>query len=628
MAPSQPDLLAEIVEAVSPLIHDGRKIDAANRCLELAGLNSRVDTEPDGVKQLATLLRNCLANRRLDLAAKLLWPASMFTTEPRSVNLVWSNVAEHPFVLLPGASSMGKSYTPGVYLYLEWLSDPEYTQVVTVGPSEEHLESNLFTHLVTLHRGAALPVPGVVNKLFIGLDPRERKSSISGRVIPIGSGKAAGRLQGMKRNPRPKPHPVFGKMSRLFLLIDELENVPPGVYSDLENLVSNYTEGDAGFKIIGSYNPKDRSLPPGRLSEPPQGWEEFDVDLDEVWTSKAGYRVVRLDAEKTENVQQRRTIFPGLQSYSALQKLAEASGGFDSPGYYTFGRGAYPQKGGSVPTVVQQGSLDSRRGELVFVDRPTPVGGIDLALDGGDKCKFARGLFGRASGVRTRDAAGKLVFTKFPASRYALQLCDVFVVPKGDSVEMAASVREACLRHHIRPDALAVDKTGHTRGVSDILIRTLGPHTAVNNSESPTGTRITEDDDQLPAERFDRIASELWFATKDWIEYDCLYLLPEFDASEVCAQLYGRRYKAGKRDKVEEKKHFKLRNRGLSPDDADAVTLLVHAVRVRWGAVLSGIRGSKKASAWTSESRSSQLDGDRDAGYTDPTNDVNSDNLF
>jgi hypothetical protein len=249
------------------------------------------------------------------------------------------------------------------------------------------------------------------------------------------------------------------------------------------------------------------------------------------------------------------------------------------------------------------------------------LAGVDLALEGGDSAKFAHGLFGYASGYRIRDeVTGKPVFTKFPKSRRALQLVDIYTLPKGDTVAMANSVKSLCRRLLVEPSFLCVDSTGHTRGVSDLLNSIFGRHYPVNNSESPTGIRIVDTDKSLPSEDFDRIASELWFATRAWLEHDCLWLHPDFDREAVIEQLSGRRYHATKINKVEHKKVYKARNQGHSPDDADAATLLVHAVRVAFHAVLTGDVGSlDNSGAGTGRYA---VESDPNPGYVDPTNNL------
>lgn len=602
-------MLDQLVDQAAPLIHAGQKVDAARLILEHTRVKQGCDSMATADSVLSSVFQKCLQTRRLDLAAKLQWPATLFTPDPRSVKMIWEGVQKHNFTLLMGASSMGKSYTPAVLFLLEWLADPEYTNVKCIGPSEDHLQDNLFTHLVKLHSEAALPIPGTVGALFIGLSTRNRKSSIQGTVLPIGR-KSAGRLQGAKRHPRPTPHPLYGKMSRLFLLIDELENVPTGLYPDLENQMSNLAdEDDKGFKVVAAFNPKDPSLEPGRMAEPEGGWKSFDVERDEQWLSKKGWNVIRLDAEKSENVVEKRVLYPGLQSFSALKALESKSGGRNSPGYYTFGRGCYPPQGVDLG-VIPQAVLDSAVAELVFQSRPTPVGGADLALDGGDHAKFCQGFFGLAVGIKV---AGKLV--KFSRPRNCIQIAGIFTMAKGDTVHMANEVKTLGAALGVKPEMLAVDKTGHTRGVFDVLKNTWGPLLGVNYSESPTELQIEEDGPKA-SEEFDRVLSEMHFAVRYWFERDCCFWLPEFDRTEVVSQLAGRRYDPRKRNKVEEKKEFKLRNRGHSPDDADAASLMIHAVRVVLGAKLPPAGKPNLPGATNNKS----VESDDGEAYVDVTN--------
>src|SRR6185295_460299 len=144
--------------------------------------------------------------------------------------------------------------------------------------------------------------PGSVGKLFIGIDTRARKGAITGVVIPLGK-KAAGRIQGSKRTNRKKPHPKFGKLSRMFIFLDEIANIPVGVWKDIDNVIAS-GQGDDGLKIIGAFNPTNIHDEVGLRVEPPQGWAHFDPDVDVDWTSTRGWRVVRLDAARCENVVQ------------------------------------------------------------------------------------------------------------------------------------------------------------------------------------------------------------------------------------------------------------------------------------------------------------------------------------
>lgn len=83
------------------------------------------------------------------------------------------------------------------------------------------------------------------------------------------------------------------------------------------------------------------------------------------------------------------------------------------------------------------------------------------------------------------------------------------------------------------------------------------------------------------------MASELWFALRVWAEFSYLLLSPTLDMSKLMQQLTQRRYRSsGTKKKVESKKDYESRGFG-SPNEADGLTLLVHAARKGSGVTLS-----------------------------------------
>src|ERR1019366_1724696 len=143
-------------------------------------------------------------------------------------------------------------------------------------------------------------------------------SSIRGVIIPKGNTKKAGRLQGGHRRPRLTPHPVFGPLSRLFIFLDEIENIPAGVWQDIDNVLSEIETGGHGFKIFGAYNPTNATDEVGKRAEPPFGYADLDEDAHFRWKSARGWDVLRLDGERCENVIQGKIIYPGLQTREGL----------------------------------------------------------------------------------------------------------------------------------------------------------------------------------------------------------------------------------------------------------------------------------------------------------------------
>lgn len=574
--------VADRVLPVAKALHGGEGWIAAANVVQRMAKERPVDNDPDALEVLRALVQWLLDSDRYDLAAQLLWSPTQFSAEPRSVRSIWTEVREYPMTLLMGASSMGKSYTPGVLFLLEWLRDPEWTAVRCVGPTEAHLTTNLFSHLANLHQTASIPLPGVVRDLFIGLDPKRQEGGILGVIIPQGSARARGRLQGSKRRPRPRPHPTFGALSRLLLLIDELENVAPAVYSDLENIVANIQqEKDPGFRVVASWNPKDRGLKPYELAEPPQGWSKIELERDYVWTSRRGYRVLRLDAAKSENVETGRVVFPGLQTKAGFEKTIQVAGGVGSPGYYTFARGMYPPTGGSK-TILTGDMLALRIATPLWLSTPTHAAGVDLALTGGASAPFCRGKYGMATGVRLPD--GSMVMFKDSAGVVRPRpviLCDVMdPLPAGETIAMAKTVRNAADSNRVPPAWLTVDRTGNGAGVHDILTAIWSRDVAgVNYSESATSTKILVEDKDVAKKLYGRIVSELWFAVQKFVQYGFLWFSPTLPGrEELFGQLTSRQYDPNRNDRVETKEDYT--DRGFrSPDEADSLSLMVHSVR-------------------------------------------------
>lgn len=582
----------QLAEKVIDLLGQDKLFDAARAVLAFSGQKQDVDTKDKAYLLLNSFLHWLLNNGGREEAALLLWGPTQFDPRPESTQRIWKALDENITNLLMGAGSMSKSFSAAVWHFLEWVRDPEYTTVKVTGPSERHLEDNLFTHLVRLHKESRIPLPGQVGRLFIGLDPRVRKSSISGVVVPLGK-KAAGRLQGVKRDRRKKEHPIFGKQSRLFIFLDEIANIPTGIWRDIDNLLSN-TSGKDGLRITGAFNPTDQTDEVGVRCEPPFGWPSFDPDVHFGWISTRGWSVVRLDAARCENVVSGKVIYEGLQTLEGFNRIIENSGGTNSPGYWAMARGCFPPTG-TVMSIIPPGLLDRWKADVIWYDTPEPCGGVDLALEGNDAARFAKGLFGRASGVRFGPSLlhpnGQTIYFEDKRGRKILRnvvlLEQIFKLPKGDTVAMQLEIVRLCRTMKIKPDWLAVDRTGNGQGVFDLMKYNWGTGIwGVNYSEGASETRIMAEDTDTARELYDRVHSELWFAARKFVEFQYCFASPTLATEELVPQMTGRLYRAmGKKSRVESKGDYKSRHQGKSPDDADAFTLLIHAARKASGFV-------------------------------------------
>lgn len=591
-----------LAREISRLVHDHQFRKAAQTVADATNMGIKIATDrpKDYLPPLQVYLHWLLNNDGIEQAAQLLWTPTQFTPDPQFTKDVWNLFDRSSMGLIMGGASVTKSFSLGVRLFVEWIRDPEWTTVRVVGPSEDHLETNLFSHLVSLHQHASLPMPGEVGSLYIGINRRDLLSSIKGLVIPIGKTKKAGKVQGTKRKPRPHPHPIFGSRSRLFIFLDEAENIPTGVWADVNNVLSNLdnAENTDGAKVMAAYNPENPFNEVGIRAEPPFGWKDFDPDKHFKWKSKRGWDVLRLDGEKSENVIQNRVVFEGIQTRSGLETIARNSGGRESAGYMTMGRGAYPTQG-IVTTVIPPGMLNKARGEFIWFDVPKPCGAVDMALEGGAVAVFSVGKFGLATGIKYPPSE------KFPQGhtemfknvqgsitpRIGVQLEQQFPLPKGDTVAMKAAVVDLARRAGISPECLCLDRTGNGSGVHDLIKDEWSSLViGVNYSSATTVQKIMEEDDLTPDKKFDRIDSELWFATRSFLEFSVLMVHPQVDMIKLTPQLTQRYYRVqGGKSKVESKKDYKARG-NESPDEADSFTLFVHAARMG-GSLIPSMRG-------------------------------------
>lgn len=600
-----PEPYRSLIDTVADHLHSGQRVEAARLLMKATETPGRAEDEKTRDQVFQGMLMFCLSNNYYVDASRLCWPNSMFFSRPVPffTQLVWDALHDHDGIMLQGGASTSKTYSCGVYFLLDWVRDPDYTTVRVAGPSEMHLQDNLFSHLVHLHTQSAIKLPGRIGDLFIGMDLRNRRSAISGVVFPLGK-RPAGRLQGTKRFPRAQAHPQFGILSRLRVLLDEVEHMPPGVWSDLDNVLANTdpSEGHHGLKIASAYNPKNPAGPCGVRAEPVKGHQGINPDKDFTWVSKRGWFVVRLDGEQCENVLEKKVRFPGLQTFEGLEKLAVSSGGRASPNYQTFGRAMFPKEGAQL-SVVPATFLVKARGRFIWADRPRRVGGGDLALQGGDNPVLAIGDFGMALGVEYPPDAMhavpyRVMFTSSagqPITRLGLQLESLYQLPHGDSMAMARAIKKVCYDAGIDPVWLCLDRTGHGTGVYDILREIWHPGIiGINFSESSTMTKILEEDTQFCHDIYDRIDTEIWFALSKWLEFDLLKISPAIDSSLLFQQFSGRFYAPGLKSKVEPKKEFKARNQGKSPDEAESVCLMVHAVRMASGVTPTGMMRQEK----------------------------------
>lgn len=558
-------------------------------------------TDENCEKLLRKFVRTILLMDQFEAAAALLWGDDVFDPTPQSCQDVFRCLWSYSLNMVMGAGSMGKSYSGGGWFFLDFYRDPEWTSLKVLSSTMKHAKTNIFAHMQHLARSACFDLGLKVQAESIRASEDERHG-ISLETIPQGD-EGKGRLRGFHPIPRTGPaHPNFGKMSRVYVLLDEAEAIPGGVWEDIDNLMLSESSDNPGHvKLFAASNPKDRMSKFGQRCEPKGGWDSITIDESREWDGKLGWHVLRLDGALCENVVQREVVYPGMQTYEGFMRYA-ANGGDTTAAYYTMARGWFPIQGlamNAIPEDVVRGAV----GRFRFIGPVRHCVSFDLAFEGGDNVIATVGRFGLADGWWDKD--GKFWFfrdrsrwedaeedggkvpvgseTSLGLSHRAIQLEQQIVFPKERSLELAKSIIRFCKNLHIPADLIIVDRTGNGTGTYHNIqslygMNAVGLHYGEAASDSP----IFEDEPELASELYDGLVSELVFCLGRYMEFQYLKLSPTFSHDQLISECSQRRFRqVGRLVRVEPKKEYMKRTQQGSPDHMDSASMLVHLVRMK-----------------------------------------------
>lgn len=603
------EAIAEAVEAARV----GDDTTAAERWMEAANLalmaddnEDRVQDKSEAVAVLQALEKNLAEDGRFVEVAVLLWGNGMFDSRPSVVKKVFDAVHNNHKLIILGGSSLSKTYSAGVYYYLQWRFDPYWTAVKLAAPSEDHLYTNLFSHLVALHKGAVIPMTDddankvKVNEtdMFISMNDALPEMRIQG-VLCKQSQVSAGAMRGHKPKPYRKPnHPKYGNSTRIFILIDEGTQVSPGAFEDIKTTEASIDPFMDTVKIVMPCNPEGITYKIVQMAEPEEGWDAEQVDTLYEWTSKQGYPVLRLDGKMFENVVQRKTIYPRMLTYDAFLGFLKA--GEHSATYWAKGRGFPPLKDNAY-TIIPPSWVQTQRGDPIYVGTVSNIAALDTALGGGDKAVFTVGRWGEAAGWRKMNGETEWYTNRAdPTQKITKHVCvadQIFQLAKTPStVEIVQEVMGRCKQMGIPPENVVMDRGGNAAGVWSHAKTFWGDVLGIDSGERASETNMLSDDQMTAYDVCQLKASELWFAFKRWLDpVVCAFLInPIVPTAPLFTQLTTRRYhniKGGK-VQVEAKEVYRARNSGASPDEGDTILLLVEWCRQR-GKFLPGIMEKK-----------------------------------
>jgi hypothetical protein len=538
-------------------------------------------------------VQSLLDKDQFEASATILWGPDVYDWRPRSSRDTWRYLFDHDLVLVQGAGAMGKTFGAAAWFYLDWFRDPFYTNIKVISLTREHAERNIFASIKNFHRMALVkPEFQKADELVTSIQASsDAKQGIHLVAIPKGES-GHGTLRGFHPTPRfTQPHGKWGRLSRTHVILDEAEEVPAGVWEGVNNIIStsDVNECRGRIKIFGASNPKDRTSDFGQRCEPVNGWGSIDCEEDFEWESKEGYHVLRLDAARCENVEQQKIVFAGLQTYQGFMgymsrgRTAEAM---------TMARGWFPEEGQAM-MIITPAMMNNALGNLRFIGPVVPLAAFDLALEGNDQVICSYGRFGLCDGWT--DQAGK--FHEFKSSRNALQLDSQIPFPKRATLEQTHAIIKFCKSMRIKPNWLAVDRTGNGSGIHDSLCTLFGQEVmGVNYSWAASETRILGEDSKQANELYNGVVTELLFGLAKYLEFEYLKISPGFRNEQLVRQATGRRYKQVGQGlvRVESKGDYCKRTRSSSPDSLDSLAILVYLMRQRSGSIATMTEESKR----------------------------------
>lgn len=550
-----------------------RKIEKVGKMEALRGLGLQCRTPEEADAHLRIYVERAFSERQPHVAATILWGQDVFNFEIGVVKRVWNAYFTYGLLLIQAGSSLAKTYTLQGALLIDWWTDPAWTSVKLISVTGGHAQLNSFSTLTELHKAALIQMPGKINTESILLSPENKRMGFT--ILRIKDGQDAGQvLQGLHPIPRETEHPIFGKSSRERLYVDEAEDCPHRMWLGIGNFRSSMS-GTETVKAVAPFNPKDIGSPVAQFARPLDG-SMIGPDGPKDWDGHEGWHVMRLDARESENVQQRREVFPNLHTWESYTEKMTKGGG-NSLERYAYVHGVYTPSGASN-NIFSPELIEKCKGSFLFYAGTEKGFGVDIAVEGRDE---AIGAFGRC-GMASQFTHQNGTVTKFKQIRFCAQLDQFIELEKGSTKIVALSIIGNAKRLGIKGNYLAGDATGNGRTPMDVVsIEWDEGVMGIDFGGEPTEKKILDEDKKTPREEYERMNTELLYALQKWMDFGFFAISPTALHEMFIEELLGRKYRLGELKKVraEDKADFKSRL-GRSPDRLDAASLFLHACRM------------------------------------------------
>lgn len=470
------------------------------------------------------------------------------------------------YLAVAGCSSSSKSFGGAVWVWVNWLADPEHTLGIVSSTSIQAAKKRIWRSIVQLFNGLPesqkskaryrpslnmfqwAPPPGVnaTDSSAICLVAAEAKQEAAASAKLIGA-----------------------KNDYVIFAADELAELSQAILAAaIDNLPSNNK-----FHMVSMSNPKDREDSFGVMAEPLAGWDSIDETTFE-WRTKFG-RAIRFDCLRSPNYVEREKVYRYMLTYEKIEKARELRGE-NSPHFFRFFRGFFPIQG-AEDVLYTEVDFSAWMREKVEWDKqgPVKVAGLDPSFSsGGDLTILSYGLLGRDTEGKMRLQYEDDISIKEDAQDKR--------TPRTDQIWQ--QVKSHCDRLGIEYKNLAVDNTGAGRSFCDRGTQLLSHQIMLVEFGGKASDLPVSAKDRTPAcKKFANRVSELWGVGMEYLRGGQFAGLRK--NKDLMSQVKARRYEEvkggdGIRIRVESKKDMKLRT-GRSPDNADAFFIMLDLCRVK-----------------------------------------------
>lgn len=479
--------------------------------------------------------------------------------------LIIRSCLENKFLAVGGAASSSKSHTMAAYAIVNCLSQPKDTLVLITSTTLREARKRIWGSIITL--------------LAVIEDMPFRIRDSIGNVAYVNAQGTLLEKSGLsliaaeKSRTREAVGKFIGiKNKRVIVIGDELSEISEAVvHAGLTNLSAN-----PEFRMIGMSNPSSKFDAFGVWSEPEDGWDSVDTNVDDGWRTKWGGKYIRLDGERSPNILAGETIYPYLPRADQIAEKRVLLG-TESRGYMRMVRAVFFDS--DEDTGIYSENEITKSGcmhKVKWGSKPIKVAGLDPAFtNGGDRTILYTGYVGT-------DDAGQYVFELGKS----FQLNDDATnkaVPR--SYQIVQQIKKICEKEGVAPDDLAVDATGAGSSFCDVLAGEWSPRfLRVTFGGKPSDKRVSVNSQLTGIELYTNRVSELWFVGKELMRTRQLFGLD----SDLAQEIVGRNYELVKtgslKVRIESKPEFKQRI-GRSPDLADAAFLALDCARQRHGLI-------------------------------------------